>query len=82
MAKGFKVVTTPPTGSSAGKSDDFDLAKAKELVKGKAIVFCLPGRGVSYTFLKNFVQMCFDLVEWCKYSDQSGLFLDGQLCTL
>ena len=63
MAKGFKVVTTPPTGSSAGNSDDFDLAKAKELVKGKAIVFCLPGRGVSYTFLKNFVQMCFDLVQ-------------------
>ena len=63
MAKGFKVVTTPPTGSSAGNSDDFDLAKAKELVRGKAIVFCLPGRGVSYTFLKNFVQMCFDLVQ-------------------
>ena len=32
-------------------------------MRGKAIVFCLPGRGVSYTFLKNFVQLCFDLVQ-------------------
>ena len=32
-------------------------------MKGKTIVFCLPGRGCSYTFMKNFVQLCFDLVQ-------------------
>ena len=32
-------------------------------MKGKAIVFCLPGRGCSYIFLKNFVQLCFDMVQ-------------------
>ena len=33
------------------------------MIKGKTVVFCLPGRGVSYTFLKNFVTLCFDLVQ-------------------
>jgi len=62
MAKGFKVVTTPP---KTDKQDDgeFSLEKARQLIKGKAIVFCLPGRGVSYTFLKNFVQLCFECVQ-------------------
>ena len=62
MAKGFKVVTTPPT---TDKTDDgeFSIEKARALIKGKAIVFCLPGRGVSYTFLKNFVQLCFECVQ-------------------
>jgi len=32
-------------------------------MKGKSIVFCLPGRGCSFTFLKNFVQLCFDMVQ-------------------
>ena len=32
-------------------------------MKGKTIVFCLPGRGCSFTFLKNFVQLCFDMVQ-------------------
>ena len=32
-------------------------------MKGKTIVFCLPGRGCSFQFLKSFVQMCFDLVQ-------------------
>tara|TARA_R100000234_G_scaffold84662_1_gene53809 strand:+ start:779 stop:1540 length:762 start_codon:yes stop_codon:yes gene_type:complete len=62
MAKGFKVVTTPP---KTDKTDDgeFSIEKARQLIKGKAIVFCLPGRGVSYTFLKNFVQLCFECVQ-------------------
>ena len=56
MAKGFKVVTTPPKQEGGNTDDsDFSIEKARELIKGKAIVFCLPGRGVSYTFLKNFV---------------------------
>ena len=59
MAKGFTVKSTAPKKSA----DDFDLAAAKELLKGKSIVFCLPGRGVSYIFLKAFVQLCFDIVQ-------------------
>jgi hypothetical protein len=59
MAKGFKIVTTPPKD----EGEEFSIEKAKELVKGKSIVFCMPGRGCSYIFLKNFVQLCFDLVQ-------------------
>ena len=59
MAKGFKVVSNNPTTSD----DDFSIEAAKPLLKGKSIVFCLPGRGVSYIFLKNFVQLCFELVQ-------------------
>ena len=60
MAKGFTVKTAAPTKK---KTDDFDLAAAKEMIRGKTIVFCLPGRGVSYQFLKSFVSLCFDLVQ-------------------
>ena len=60
MAKGFTVKAKTPT---APKKPEWDYARAKELVKGKQIVFCLPGRGVSFTFLKAFVQLCFDLVQ-------------------
>jgi hypothetical protein len=64
MAKGFTVkAKEPPTGKVAATAEEWDYAKAKEMLKGKSIVFCLPGRGVSYTYLKNFVQMCFDLVQ-------------------
>ena len=60
MAKGFTVkAKTPKTPKKA----EWDYDRAKEIIKGKAIVFCLPGRGVSYVFLKNFVQLCFDLVQ-------------------
>ena len=61
MAKGFTVKAKTPTKKSKEPEWNYDLAK--QLVKGKAIVFCLPGRGVSYVFLKNFVQLCFDLVQ-------------------
>jgi|TARA_R100001510_G_C7587392_1_gene158219 hypothetical protein len=62
MAKGFRVVTTPP--NKTNKDDnEFSIDKARQMIKGKAIVFCLPGRGVSYTFLKNFVQLCFECVQ-------------------
>ena len=59
MAKGFKVVSQNPTAGD----DDFSIEDAKKLLEGKSIVFCLPGRGVSYIFLKNFVQLCFELVQ-------------------
>ena len=54
MAKGFKVVSTPP---KTDKKDDFDIAAAKEKLKGKSIVFCLPGRQVRvYRYRKIIVQ--------------------------
>ena len=60
MSKGFTVkAKTPP----AKKKEEWDIAAIKERMKGKTIVFCLPGRGVSYIFLKNFVQLCFDMVQ-------------------
>jgi hypothetical protein len=61
MAKGFTVKTVAPKTTSS--EDGFNLQAAKEMIQGKSVVFCLPGRGVSYTYLKNFVQLCFDLVQ-------------------
>ena len=59
MAKGFKVKAATPTVAK----DDFDIEAVKAHLQGKKIVFCMPGRGCSYTFLKNFVQLSFDLVQ-------------------
>ena len=59
MAKGFKVKTVAPKV----KAPEWDIDAIKQRMKGKAIVFCLPGRGCSYIFLKNFVQLCFDMVQ-------------------
>ena len=59
MAKGFTVKAKAPTK----KEPSWDIPAIKERMKGKTIVFCLPGRGCSYTFLKNFVQLCFDMVQ-------------------
>ena len=61
MAKGFTVKAKTP--SVTNTTEEWDYAKAREMIKGKTIVFCLPGRGVSYTYLKSFVQLCFDLVQ-------------------
>ena len=58
MAKGFKVI---PKETETKEEWDYDAIK--ERIKGKSIVFCLPGRGCSYIFLKNFVQLAFDLVQ-------------------
>ena len=60
MAKGFTVKANAP---KVTKKEDWDIAAIKERMKGKTIVFCLPGRGCSYIFLKNFVQLCFDMVQ-------------------
>ena len=59
MAKGFTVKANAPTK----KKEEWDIAAIKERMKGKTIVFCLPGRGCSYIFLKSFVQLCFDMVQ-------------------
>ena len=58
MAKGFKVIP-----KETEQIEDWDYDAIKERCKGKSIVFCLPGRGCSYIFLKNFVQLCFDMVQ-------------------
>ena len=60
MAKGFTVKANAPKPS---KKATWDIPAIKERFKGKKIVFCLPGRMVSYTYLKNFVQLCFDIVQ-------------------
>ena len=60
MAKGFTVKANAPKPK---KKEDWDIDAIKARMKGKQIVFCLPGRGVSYIFLKNFVQLCFDMVQ-------------------
>ena len=59
MAKGFTVKAKAPTK----EAPKWDIPAIKERWKGKPIVFCLPGRGCSYTFLKNFVQLSFDMVQ-------------------
>ncbi len=63
MAKGFTVKAKTPTKGGKKKEIEYDYEKAKEIAKGKAVVLCLPGRGCSYAFMKNFVQLCFDLVQ-------------------
>ena len=60
MAKGFTVKANTP---KVKKKEEWDIAAIKQRMKGKTIVFCLPGRGCSYIFLKNFVQLCFDMVQ-------------------
>ena len=59
MAKGFTVKANAPTK----KKEEWDYQAIKERMRGKTIVFCLPGSGCSYIFLKNFVQLCFDMVQ-------------------
>ena len=57
MAKGFTVkAKTPTAGSQSAPVEDWDYEAIKERMRGKSIVFCLPGRGCSFTFLTSFVQ--------------------------
>jgi len=60
MAKGFTVKTVPPKKAS---QQEWDYPAIMERMRGKTIVMCLPGRGCSYIFMKNFLQLCFDLVQ-------------------
>jgi hypothetical protein len=57
--KGFTVKASTPKV----QAPTWDYDAIKERMKGKTVVFCLPGRGCSYIFLKNFVQLCFDMVQ-------------------
>ena len=63
MGKGFTVKSAAAQAKKEAKEPEWDYDKAKRMIAGKTVVFCLPGRGVSYTFLKNFVTLCFDLVQ-------------------
>jgi len=63
MAKGFTVKSAAAKAKKQAETPEWDYDKAKRMIAGKTVVFCLPGRGVSYTFLKNFVTLCFDLVQ-------------------
>ena len=63
MAKGFTVKSAAAKAKKEAPAPEWDYDKAKRMIAGKTVVFCLPGRGVSYTFLKNFVTLCFDLVQ-------------------
>jgi hypothetical protein len=47
VAKGFTVKAATPKSKSS--TQEWDYVAIKERMKGKKIVFCLPGRGVSYT---------------------------------
>ena len=59
MSRGFIVKAAAPTQPA----EEWDYDRIKEQMRGKNIVFCLPGRGCSYTFMKSFVQLCFDLAQ-------------------
>jgi hypothetical protein len=61
MAKGFTVKAKAPQAKD--KEPEWDYDAAREMLRGKAIVFCLPGRGCSYQFMKSFLQLSFDLVQ-------------------
>ena len=63
MAKGFTVKASKPKGVKKQDKPEWDYDAIKARMRGKTIVFCLPGRGCSYTFMKNFVQLCFDMVQ-------------------
>ena len=62
MAKGFTVKAATPKVAKKAAGPEWDYQAIKERMRGKTIVFCLPGRGCSYTFLKSFVQLCFCLL--------------------
>jgi hypothetical protein len=68
MAKGFKVKAKDE--SVVTEDIEVIVERAKQKLRGKTIVFCLPGRMVSYTFLKSFLQLCFDLA-----ANQTGFII-------
>ena len=52
MAKGFTVKSAAAKAKKEAKEPEWDYDKAKRMIAGKTVVFCLPGRGaVSYTHL-------------------------------
>ena len=41
MAKGFTVKAKTPVKKKAATTPQYDYAKAREMIKGKTVVFCL-----------------------------------------
>jgi len=58
--KGFKVKTIEPKPK---QTVDYDYDKIKQKMRGKTVVFCMPGRSFSASFLKSFVSLCFEVVQ-------------------
>lgn len=58
--KGFTVKAVEPKKK---QENGFDYDKIKARMKGKTVVFCLPGRQFSAEFLKSFVSLCFEVVQ-------------------
>ncbi len=64
MAKGFKVAKPKESNErKTQKVNEWDIQKIKARMRGKRIAFCLPGRNVSYIFLKNFLKLSFELYQ-------------------
>tara|TARA_B100000073_G_C23399316_1_gene438525 strand:+ start:140 stop:325 length:186 start_codon:yes stop_codon:yes gene_type:complete len=59
MAKGFKVKTVAPKV----KAPEWDIDAIKARMKGKAIVFCLPGEDVHISSLRT---SCNYVSTWCR----------------
>ena len=51
MAKGFTVKSAAAKAKKQADTPEWDYDKAKRMIAGKTVVFCLPGRGVSYLSL-------------------------------
>ena len=79
MAKGFKVKTVAPKV----KAPEWDIDAIKARMKGKTIVFCLPGRGCSYIFLEELCAAMFRHgSEWNEYTNITRLLFYGKLCKM
>ena len=52
MAKGFTVKAKPPVKK---KEAEWDIEAIKERMRGKTVVFCLPGRGCSYILINTLI---------------------------
>ena len=48
MAKGFTVKAKNPPKKNA--EQEWNYNEAWEIIKGKSVVFCMPGRGCSFVF--------------------------------
>lgn len=61
--KGFKVKASQEKNNNLQESIETIIERAKNKLRGKTIVFCLPGRTITYAYMKNFLQLCFDLAN-------------------
>ena len=69
MAKGFTVKAKTPSGSNKPTQQEWDYDKAREMIKGKTVVLCLPGRTISYKFFLNGVKLIIIIASRSKHPD-------------